>query len=328
MTTTTTNRPPETLLARLRQAGRLLVTSHQSPDGDAIGSEIALARLLRKMGKGIVIWNRDATPSMFRNLPGAERIHVGTEPPPGFPEGFDTVVVLECPSLERTGLAEALGNLRLLNIDHHLGNAQYGEVNWVDTAAPAVGELVHRLADALKIELDADTATILLMTIASDTGGFRFSNTTVAAFESAAALVRFGASPEQVGQWLYESQPEGAVRLLCEVLPTLAVSAEGRVATILLTPDMYTRANATPSDSEGLVDHPRSIAGVQAAALIRDLGDGRAKASLRSRGDLDVERLARQYGGGGHRNAAGFTTSRAAVELRSEVEAALAALVR
>jgi phosphoesterase RecJ-like protein len=326
--TTTANRPPENLLARLRQAGRLLVTSHQSPDGDAIGSEIALARLLRKMGKGVTIWNRDPAPNMFRTLPGVERIHVGTEPPAGFPEAYDTVVVLECPSLERTGLAETLAPLRVLNVDHHLGNGHYGEVNWVDTAAPAVGEMVYRLAQALKVELDAETATALLMTIASDTGGFRFSNTSVAAFESAAALVRDGASPEQVGQWLYESQPEGAIRLLAEVLPTLAVSAEGRVATILLSPDMYERANARPSDSEGLVDYPRSIAGVQAAALVRDLGNGRAKASLRSKGEIDVERLARQYGGGGHRNAAGFTTDRNATELRAELTTALGELVR
>jgi phosphoesterase RecJ-like protein len=321
--TLSANKAPEALLQRLRQANRLLLVSHQSPDGDAIGSELALARILRRMGKGATVWNRDAAPAIFKPLAGFDRIHVGSEPPAGFPETFDAVVVLECPGLDRTGLAEQLGSLPLLNIDHHLGNGQYGEVNWVDTAAPAVGEMIFRLAQGLHAELDAETANALLLTIAADTGGFRFSNTGVAAFEAAAALVRHGASPEQVSLWLYESQPLASLRLLGEMLTTLELAHDGRVATVALTPAMYAAAGATAADSEGLIDHPRSIAGVVAVALLRELPDGRAKVSLRSKGDVDIERLARQYGGGGHRNAAGFTVERNVGELRTELIAAL-----
>lgn len=327
--TTTSAKAPEALVQRIRQGNRFLISSHLSPDGDAVGSELALARLLRRMGKGATVWNRDPAPALFRPLPGSERIHVGEEPPKGFPEVFDAAIVLECPTLDRTGLEANLEALPILNVDHHLGNSHYGAVNWVDTAAPAVGEMVFRLAHGLKVELDQETATALFLTIVSDTGGFRFSNAGVPAFEAAAALVREGAHPEQVSRWLYESQPLSALRLLCEMLQTLAVHADGRVATAYLSLDMYARAGAAPGDSEGLIDYPRSIAGVDAVALLRELSDGRFKVSLRSKGDIDIERVARQYGGGGHKNAAGFTVAEATgiAELRQRVSEDLVAAV-
>jgi phosphoesterase RecJ-like protein len=140
---------PEDLLRKIRQGNRFLLTSHVNPDGDAIGSELGLARVLRRLGKGAVVWNRDETPTIYRPLPGSDRVHCGAEPPAGFPEKFDSVVVLECPSPDRTGLEEHLAALPVVNIDHHLGNQHYGAVNWVDSAAPAVGEMVFRLAQAL-----------------------------------------------------------------------------------------------------------------------------------------------------------------------------------
>ncbi|MGH9360389.1 MAG: DHH family phosphoesterase, partial [Thermoanaerobaculia bacterium] len=157
-------RAPEDLIRRIRQGNRFLLTSHVNPDGDAIASELALARLLRGLGKGAVVWNRDVCPTLYLPLPGSERIHCGEEPPAGFPEKFDAVVVLECPSLDRTGLAEHLAALPVLNIDHHLGNQHYGAVNWVDSAAPAVGEMIYRLAQGLKAALDPETATALYLT--------------------------------------------------------------------------------------------------------------------------------------------------------------------
>jgi len=222
---------PEDLLRRIRQGNRFLLTSHINPDGDAIGSELGLARLLRGLGKGAVVWNRDPTPTIYRPLPGSDRIHVGEEPPAGFPDVFDAIIVLECPSPDRTGLEQHLGAKPIINIDHHLGNQCYGAVNWVDSAAPAVGEMVFRLAQGLKVSLEPEVASCLYLTLVTDTGGFRFSNATPAAFEAAAALVREGAHPEQVSQWLYESQPLGVVRLLGEMLQTLQIHDEGRVAT-------------------------------------------------------------------------------------------------
>ena len=316
---------PEDLLRRVRQGNRFLLTSHINPDGDAIGSELGLARMLRRMGKGAVVWNRDLTPTIYHPLPGSERIHVGAEPPAGFPDVFDAIIVLECPSPDRTGIEEHLSARPVINIDHHLGNQHYGTINWVDTAAPAVGEMVYRLAQGLKLALDPETASCLYLTLATDTGGFRFSNATPAAFEAAASLVRDGAHPEQVAQWLYESQPLPVLRLVAEMLQTVEVHEGGRVATALLSQEMFSKVGASPGDSEGLIDYPRSIAGVEAVALIRQREDGTHKVSLRSRGDVDVEKIARQHGGGGHRNAAGFSLEGNPEEIRRRVVELLAA---
>jgi bifunctional oligoribonuclease and PAP phosphatase NrnA len=316
---------PEDLLRRVRQGNRFLLTSHVNPDGDAVGSELGLARLLRKMGKGAVVWNRDETPTVYKPLPGSERVHNGAEPPAGFPDVFDAIVVLECPGLDRTGLEDHLQSLPVINIDHHLGNQHYGAINWVDTAAPAVGEMIYRLAQGLKLTLDPETASCLYLTLVTDTGGFRFSNATAATFESAASLVRDGAHPEQVSQWLYESQPLSVLRLLGEMLQTLKIHEDGRIATVLLTPEMFAKAGASPGDSEGLIDYPRSIAGVEAVALIRRREDGTHKISLRSRGEVDVEKIARHHGGGGHRNAAGFVLEGDGAESERQVVADLTA---
>lgn len=323
----TTQRAPDDLLATIRDGNRFLITSHVSPDGDAIGSALGLARVIRSLGKGALVWLRDAVPPMLAALPGAARVHAGEEPPAGFPERFDAVVVLDCPGLDRTGIEDRLGALPLINLDHHLGNQHFGAVNWVDSAAPSVGELIHRLAAALKLALDADTATLLYLTLVSDTGGFRFSNATPAAFEAAASLVRDGASPIQVSRWLYESQPEGRVRLLAEMLGTLELTAGGRVASVVLTPEMFARAGAADGDAEDLIDAPRSIAGVEAVALFRRRPEGRIRVSLRSRDRISVERIARRYGGGGHKNAAGCTLEGELAAVRGQVVADLAAAV-
>ena len=306
---------PERLIRRLRDGQRFLLTSHANPDGDAIGSTVAAARLLRQLGKAASVWLKDPVPRLYHALPGSGRIHTGTEPPDGFPGDLDGVIVMECPSTDRTGLEDALKGLPLINIDHHLGNEHYGSVNWVDTAAPAVGEMVFRLALAMNLAIDRSTANALYLTLVSDTGGFRFSNTTAAAFDAAAELVRAGASPETISKWLYESQPESVLRLVCEMLQTLEVHAQGRVATAWLTREMTERAGAGPGDSEGLIDYPRSIDGVEAVAMFRQLDDGGFKVSLRSRGSVNVERIARGFGGGGHKNAAGFSSQEERQEL-------------
>ncbi|HSF43736.1 MAG TPA: bifunctional oligoribonuclease/PAP phosphatase NrnA [Thermoanaerobaculia bacterium] len=316
---------PEDLLRKIRQGNRFLLTSHINPDGDAIGSELGLARLLRRLGKGAVVWNLDPTPTIYRPLPGSERIHNGEEPPAGFPDIFDAIIVLECPSPDRTGLEQHLSAKPVINIDHHLGNQHYGVINWVDSAAPAVGEMVYRLAQGLKTALDPETASCLYLTLVTDTGGFRFSNATPAAFEAAANLVREGAQPEQVSQWLYESQPLAVIRLLGEMLQTLALHDNGRIATGRLTLEMFNKAGAAPGDSEGLIDHIRSIAGVDAVALIREREDGTHKVSLRSRGEVDVEKIARHHGGGGHKNAAGFSLPGDGEAVRLQVAEALGA---
>ncbi|MEO8277724.1 MAG: bifunctional oligoribonuclease/PAP phosphatase NrnA [Thermoanaerobaculia bacterium] len=318
---------PETVLSRVASDRRFLITSHANPDGDAIGSELALARILRAAGMQAAIWNASPTPAVYRALPGSAEIHVGETPPLGFPGAFDCVVVLECPTLDRSGLAEPLAALPQVNIDHHLGNPDYGVAHWVDTSAAAVAVMVAELARALRFSIDATAADCLLLGLVSDTGGFRFSNASPAAFEAAAALVRDGARPEQVSQWLNESQPESAIRLLAELLATLTLHFHGRIASVHLDAAMFERAKADAGDSEGLVDAPRSIAGVEAVVLLRQVGGRQWKISLRSRGGVDVQSIAKRHGGGGHRNAAGCKAEGELTDLKAqfvrELEAAM-----
>jgi phosphoesterase RecJ-like protein len=321
----TTTKAPEALLTKIRQGNRFLITGHVNPDGDSLGSSLGLARLLRGMGKGALIWFRDPLSGVYADVPGVERIHHGEEPPAGYPDKFDAVIALECPSLDRSGLEDRLdGDLPLLNIDHHLGNQHYAQVNWVDSAAPSVGVLIYRLAQSLNTAVDAETANVLYMTILTDTGGFRFSNATEAAFEASAQLVREGAQPEMVSQWIYENRPVAGLRLLAEMLRSMELHEDGRVASALVTRKMMEHAGAGSTDTEGLVDYPRTVSGVEGVALLREQEDGDTKVSLRSRGEVDVEKVARKYGGGGHKNAAGFVMDGAPEKNRDEVVAALA----
>lgn len=316
---------PDAVRERLASARRLLVTSHRNPDGDAVGSSLALARILRSSGREALVWHLDPAPPVYRTLPGADAIHVGADAPDDL-AGFDLGIVLECPTLDRCGIAEHLGGLPLLNVDHHLGNSGYGVATWIRPDAPAVAVLVADLAAALGVALDGDAAACLLVGLATDTGGFRFPNASPEAFRAAAELVESGADVERVSGWLYESQPEGAVRLLGELLATLERHEGGAVASVHLTREAFRRAAAAPGDSEGLVDVPRSIAGVEAVVMLRELDSGAWKASLRSRGAVDVESVARAHGGGGHRNAAGCVLEGdlATVETRLVAEVAAA----
>lgn len=319
--------PPKALIERLRSGSRYVLTSHINPDGDAVGSALGLARLLHSLGKGAVVWLHDPVPAIYEPIPGSDRIHSGGEPPPGFPESFDDAILLECPRFDRCGLDDPLSELRLVNIDHHLGNEQYGEVNWVDSAAPSLGEMIYRLGKAMLVDIDDTTAAILYMTLVTDTGGFRFANSTARAFDAAARLVEEGAQPELVSQWIYDNQPEARVRLLAEMLSTLEIHAGGRVASVVLTPEMFERAGANASHAEDLIDVPRSISGVDALTLLKEKGDGMIRVSLRSRGDIDVEAIARLHGGGGHHNAAGFTQEDSLDNLRREMVGALTDLI-
>jgi phosphoesterase RecJ-like protein len=316
--TKTADSPAERCAKRLRAADRLVVTGHLNPDGDSIGSAIALARMLRSAGKKVLVWNRDDTPAVYLPLTSGEDLRVGGDPPADLEQSFDLAVALECPSLDRSGLSEHLSRLPVVNIDHHLGNEMYGEVAWVDPEAPALGEMVLELALSAGFEIDAETATALFVALASDTGGFRFANATPRAFEAAAALTRAGADPTLVARWLYESRPEPSIRLLGEMLPSLRLEAGGRIASTLLTRSMFAASGATAAHTEGLIDVPRAIDRVVAVALVRELDAGKCKVSLRSRGDLDVESIARALGGGGHRNAAGYVAWGDPEAVRSE----------
>ncbi len=292
---------PEQLAHRLLGAQQVLITSHRNPDGDALGSSLALQQILTAQNIASTVWLRDPVPANLSTLPGCERVHSGERPPK---TSFDLAVVLECPTPDRTGIEDFLAQLPMINIDHHLGNSEYGIENWIDPSAPSVGCLVFRLASSLSHPAGEDAWNLLLVTLYTDTGGFRYANASEQAFSVAGSLVEMGANPEMVSGWIYENRTASSVRLLARALETLQIHQQGRLATLLVAQTMLD--GSAPGDTDGIVDHARSIAGVEAAALLKEVDGVGIKVSLRSKGRISVEPVARAQGGGGHDKAAGF----------------------
>lgn len=303
----------------LREGERFLITGHRNPDGDALGSALALALALEGAGKEARILVRDGWSSAYAWMPGIDRVKVVDQLPAGWPTAFDAILVMECPEEPRAGF-EDLREGNVVNVDHHPGNTRYGSVNLVDLLAAAVGEMVADLLDLLGWPLTPAIATNLWVSLVSDTGSFRYGNTTSKALALAARLVNAGAEPAEAGEALYESVPLAAFRLERLVLGTLALHDEGRVATIELPRRFLLESGASGEESEGLVNRARSIAGVRAAALLREGSPGEIRCSLRSKGSIDVRDVASRHGGGGHRNASGC-------RLAGSLETAKAALV-
>jgi len=311
-------RDPGAALARLKRATRVLITSHSAPDGDALGSELAFAELAQALGLEAAVVNRDPHPATLHFLPGLETIRVQGELSPGFEREFDLGVLLECPGIDRPALA-GLERLPLLNVDHHLENTLYGEVNVVDEDAPAAGEMVLRMAEIAGVAVTPTMATNLYAALVTDTGDFRYSNATPRAFEAAGRLVAAGARPAEIAEALWEQNPARVVRLTAAVLSTLELLAGGRLAVISCDRAMLDAAGAHPEDTENLVNVPRAIQGVRVAVFLKALREGAVRVSLRSRGDLDVQGVARTFGGGGHRNAAGCTVPGTLADARRAV---------
>jgi phosphoesterase RecJ-like protein len=275
---------------------------HVHPDADVLGTLMALGLALQARGWQVVYGGPHPAPGALGFLPGIERYEVlkSVEGP------FDVAVLTDCPNPARTeGLidqAHAAASV-VVNIDHHPDNRRYGHVNWVDTSAAATGEMVYRLLVGLGVPLTAPIATNLFTAIHTDTGSFRYSNVTPATFQIAAELVTAGADPAAVSSAIYERRATDSLRWLGESLARVRVSDDGRVAWMALP------SGAVPEtfiESEELVNYPRSIGSVRVACLLRALG-AQVKVSLRGKGDVDVQRIAARFGGGGHPNAAGFT---------------------
>ncbi len=313
---------PRPAVARLRQARRVLVTAHERPDGDAVGSELALAELARRFGARTRIINHDPAPLSLQELPGADGVQVMGSLPTDLESTFDLVVTLECSDLTRSGF-EGLDALPILNIDHHPGNPAYGEVNFLDPTAPAVGEMVWRMFDAADVRPSADAATNAYVALSTDTGDFRYSSANPRAFRAAAEMVEAGARPVQVAEWIHGRRSLASVRLLGEALATLRLAYDGRIATVQLDEQAFTRAGASPTDSDDIINHPRAIAGVQVVAFFKQWEPGVVRVSMRSRGRVDVRSVATSFGGGGHVNAAACTLEIPLEKARERVTAAL-----
>jgi len=313
--------PIDTILQVLRDGERFLVCSHSRPDGDAVGSMLAMGMLIQQMGKRADLLTADGVPAIYRNLPGAEEIRsvLRVHGP------YDAVILLECDSLERAKL-RGLEPFFLVNIDHHLTGSEFAHVNWIDRAAVSVGELVYRLVKAAGATLTPQMATCLYTTVLTDTGGFCYGSTTAATFAIAHELVMAGADPVHIAQCVYFSTTAAKMRLLGNALSNL--KREGPLAWLWITQDDMTRTGAAEEDCEGIVNYALSIAGVEAAVFLRELPESNIRLSMRGKGALNVAAVAERLGGGGHESAAGCTLDgplphaldRILAELRQELE--------
>ena len=317
-------------VAKLLATGRrFLLTGHRNPDGDALGSALGLALALEAAGKEARVVMRDRWSFAYSKMPAISRVAVVETLPADWPSGWDALFTMECPEADRAGWPNLLQG-KVVNVDHHPGNTRYGALNLVDLPAAATGEIVSDLLDILGWPLTADIATNLWVSLVTDTGSFRYSNTTPKALALGARLVAEGAQPGPVNEFLFEAAPLSSLKLEALVLGTLELHAGGTVATVELPRRFFDESGAKEADTEGLVNRARGIEGVRAAALIREGEDGEIRCSLRSKGTVDVRSVAVLHAGGGHRNAAGCrmpgTLASAKAMLVPQISAAVAAV--
>jgi phosphoesterase RecJ-like protein len=298
----------------LKPLRRVAITSHVRPDGDAIGSEIALAAALEGLGKTVRVVNADRTPPPFDEMPGVGRIEVADR----IGDFGEAVVVLECGDLGRTGLVDLRGRV-VINIDHHLGNTEYGTVNWFDVSSAACGEMVFDVIEGLGARLTPEIASHLYMAILTDTGSFRYSALSRRTYEIAGRLVEAGADPVSLGRLAFDSNSLGRLRLFGVVMAAMEVDAAGRIATLHLDHATAAASGASYEDTDGLINLPLTVKAIQAVAFFKQGEPGQYRVSLRSKGDIDVGSVARQFGGGGHKNAAGCSVAASLDDARASI---------
>jgi bifunctional oligoribonuclease and PAP phosphatase NrnA len=300
------------------QRQRFVISSHGRPDGDAIGSQLAMALALKALGKTVRVIDRDPPPPPLLDFPGVGDIEVA----PTVEGEFDAAIVMECGSLARTGVS-GLERFFVINIDHHPGNATYGAINWFDEGAAACGEMVFDLIEALQVPLTPEIATHIYITILTDTGGFHFSHITPRTFEICRRCTEAGAQPEAIARAVYDSSTLGRLKLMGAVLHNLEFEAGGRLACSHVSLQLLEDTASTPDDSDGLINLPLTVKEVVAVAFFKEIEPAVYRISLRSKGDVDVNLVAKTFGGGGHKNAAGCSMNGRYPEVRQRLVAEL-----
>ena len=284
---------------------RFLVISHVRPDGDAYGSTLGLGLSLKSMGKDVHLVNSDGLSPLFEFLPGSKDL---AETPPS-PEPDRLIIAVDCADQRRLGpVFDQWQRTPDVNIDHHVSNAGYSKLNLIDAESPATAQLLYEIITALKWPLTRDVAANLYVGIMTDTGNFRYRQTTAHTFEVAAKLVAAGADPTDLAESCYQSFRAERLLLIREVFKAIHFASHNRVAWFSLTPEMYASSGAIPDETEGLIEYLQAVKTVEVAFLLESLPDGLTRASMRSRGKVDVQKICQEFGGGGHRLAAGLRT--------------------
>ena len=291
------------IIRTLKAADTIAVGGHMRPDGDCIGSELAVAYALKNLGKKVTVFNQDAMPEKLAFLdPG--RILRG----PRKPRPYDAVVVTDCANYERMGtICDAVSRREtLINIDHHGSNTRYGDINWIDSKSASSGELVYRLLKQANWPITAPIADCLFTAISTDTGSFQYATTQPSTYHTAAELVNRGANLARICEEVYQSYPLSRVKLLKHMYNSFKLIEDNQIAYFWVRQSDYRKAGAVPDESEGLIDHIRDIQGVKVACLFEEIEPEITRISLRSKlPDLDVSTIAVAFGGGGHQSAAG-----------------------
>lgn len=313
------------IISHLKNSRRLVLATHVNPDGDAIGSLTAMGMALEALGKETTLYCASPIPAVYRFLLGTARITAQFNPS----MDFDTAIILDCGDFERVGPAypDIKKTVTIINIDHHDTNAGFGDFQIVDTAACATAEILYRLFNALDVAITPDIATSIYTGILTDTGSFRFSNTNRAAFAICEEMVARGMDPYAVAQNVYGTYSLGRIKLLNLALDSIELAADGKVSIMTLTREMLAETRTQPEDIDGLINYARRIEDVKLAVLLQEIENGsqpangkpRFHVSLRSDGGVDVAEIAAAFGGGGHKEAAGFNIDSPLAEIRARI---------
>ena len=288
----------------IRRRQRFVLSSHSRPDGDSIGSQLAMAFALRALGKEAVVVNADPAPGPLMAFAGVPSIMIADRV-----EGhFDAAIIMECSDLSRTGVS-GLDRFFVINIDHHPGNTGYGQLQWFEPAAAACGEMVFDLVRALGVPMSAAIATHIYVAILTDTGSFHYSNISPRTFDICRETLEAGVDPVLAARNVYDSNNMGRLKLFGAVLSAMQIDATGRIAIVYLDHEMARAAGGTYEDTEGLINLPLTVKEIQAVVFFKQIEGEQYRVSMRSKGDIDVGGVAKTFGGGGHKNAAGCTVS-------------------
>jgi len=292
------------VIAAIKKRNKFLITAHVNLEGDSLGSQLAMKGLLDAIGKTAVIVDNDAVPEHYKFLPRAgdvsNKIDKNLD--------FEVAIVLDCPTLKRIGKVRDLipkGKF-IINIDHHVSNEKFGDVNWVEPHASSAGEMVYKLFKEMDVKLTKEIALSLYIAILTDTGSFNYDNTSSVTHEIAGELLGYGLDPASVSESVYERRSLADIKLLGMVLSGIKINSTGEVAYLEVTDKMLKTTGADLIKSEGFVNYARSIDKVKVAIIFKeDNGSGKVNVSFRSKGEVDVNKLAAFFGGGGHVRASG-----------------------
>jgi phosphoesterase RecJ-like protein len=314
----------DSIIRQFNNSSKILVAAHTHPDGDAIGSLIAMGLSLEALKKKITLYSESPIPAVYRFLPAVHRVKdkIGRL-------DYDTAVILDCSDLSRVGKAfSALNKIPvIMNIDHHMTNTGFGHFQLIDTSACATAEIVYRLIKQMGLSFNKPMATSIYTGILADTGSFRFSNTNKAAFSICQEMVEIGVDPYNIAQHVYGTYSLSRIKLLNLALDSIELSKNGKLSIMTLTKDMFDETHTQSEDVDGLINYAKRIEDVEVAALIQEQHNGKKRSktpnrfhvSLRSDGAVDVAAIASLFGGGGHSSAAGFSIESTLSNIKSRI---------